>query len=201
MVNEKSIRSFIKNHTWGDARADKAMSLLYPFIVHAKEGVYQLGNPDGIEKAIWNVYGARNVRRVSLSGPTQHPEWMTPRVWARALREGIRATHEGSFISKAVDRPKICTAQRDGNQNCGDRLYDCLWDNLGEDLEISFKRTLSPDLWDNVFLTLFYGIAYLVGGEDCEIGSNMERVEPLITLLPHMIPIGKEEHGFVVLVA
>jgi hypothetical protein len=170
---------------------------LEPFFKNTDEGQYPLSPASedlraealAVLRGLFGEVSASKVAFVSLSNPFPKPEWMTHEVYKSSLLDSFRDSLRVSLGSSLLDSLRV--SFRDSLRasllpSLGSSLLDSLRDNLLDSMEASLTASFWDSIWDILGCSLFYFLRFAIAGK----AEGVEKLRPLIRLLPKAIPLG-----------
>jgi hypothetical protein len=186
-----------------------------PLFERADRGEYPL-SPESEElkgealTALRSVFGeeVQRVFLVSLEHPFPRPVWMTE----EACKFGFWKSLQGYFVHRFSDRLDGKRFWTIIQEKLEVKNEDNLAGKLGDIIRISILNSIGDNLGDSLRDSLMYHsgntlwnvLCYFLGYAICDDEEKVEKLRPLIRLLPKANPLGekKDEPGtWIVLVA
>lgn len=195
-VDRTVLRDFLMEHAKNPARVPEAMELLEPLFVNANRGEYHLsGHPEisaaAVALAIANATGneVKRVAFIALADPfsTPNPDRMGEKVCPRDLRDTLGG--DTSF--------NVWDDLRSVLRNS---LWDVLSVGFWNSLPFRFREEMPISFWNSIEDITFFFLGFTI----LDDAGRIERLKPLIRLIPQAIPLGEntDEPGtWLVLVA
>lgn len=162
-----------------------AISLCAPVISKLEPSDLELSDSsfiknEWVRKALETAIG-EEVKQVSLISTRvvgQNPDLVMERSYSRDLNETLRRRHGWRLMT-----------------NLGNRLHDQLETELGFRRIERLVDRLRPDVrrmaWRNLRATLLFMMGFAYAAMEDEV----RQLAPLVTILPHCIPLGERRNG------
>lgn len=209
--DRNALRQYLAEHAANPEFVAPAMQVLEPLFRAAESDKYPLVQPEELDreeaaKAISAIAGKPvKVALFSWGKPFPKPEWMSERafveregdrefgndeLWWGDLETSCAASLEALMVANLPAAPEEIGVPM--NDAFAEHLFDALEANLRGCLEIDVEHRHNEDprelLHASLWHTLFhFGSAVLMGD-----AATMERMAPLMRLLPQAIPLAKK---------
>ncbi len=176
-TDREALRSFLLENAKVPEMVPEAMRLMEPFFKKAEAGRYELGevsvhivtqSMEAIDIAIGTMISG--TKSVSAARLYPKPSRVSREAYEKSLWASLRDSLWASFQAS---------------------IGGCLGASLGASLRASIGASLlvslGASLWDNLRASLFLYLGFTLAGDR----EKVNRLTPLIELLPHAIPLGE----------
>ena len=187
------LEKFVMDQAMDRDLALRALDLIKPFFTDADAGIYPLAVKDYVDAAsardaIAGAVGAPISALIAVSAsatPGEDEDLMPPSGMIKGLPMFFLENQRpllAKLLGEELFEQLVLTQ------------YECLGEAIVQNLQ-QYHAALFGQLDQNMVLTLpfmpqvpiFYLLGYAIAGD----GDSVDRLEPLIKLLPHAIPVGE----------